>query len=111
MEKLIFTRTGDNEYRATITGSLLQLAQRESVSIPIEDADLRAFKRGETQYPFHQTRCVNLHDTPWLNTTVEVPKGLWGSITAEHFDANEIYLVYYKPMSTPPHLFAIKLPI
>ena len=95
MDKLIFTRTGENEYRATITGSLLKLAQKESVSIPKDDGDT----------------LINLTRAPWLTTNSEPSKGIWGSISGETFDINATYLVYYKPMSTPPHLFAVKLPI
>lgn len=95
MDKLIFTRTGDNEYRATITGSLLKLAQKESVSIPKDDGDT----------------LINLHNAPWLTANSEQPKGIWGSIAGETFDINATYLVCYKPLSSPPHLFAIKLPI
>lgn len=100
MEKLILKKTAENEYRATIAGGLLIAAKKDSVSIPIESDD---------------AKYINLHNTPWLTGTQangeEQPKGIWGSIAGETFDINSDYLVIYKPMSTPPHLFAIKLPI
>ena len=94
MELLTFTRMNDNEYRATIPGHILKIAQKESVSIPMEDSNV----------------VINISIAQWLTYNAEPSKGIWGSISNEQFDVNSAYIVYYKPKNNPPLLMAEKIP-
>jgi hypothetical protein len=96
MDNITFTRTGENEYRATVPGTLLILAQKEPVSLFVEDAP---------------QKFVNISSAPWLIHNNEETKGISWSIKGEKFSADYVYIVYYKPHSRPPYMFAMKQPI
>lgn len=96
MDGFIFTRIDDKEYRATLPGSLLRAAQKESVSVPME--------------PVRYGQHVNLTKTPWLNASKDNEKGLVGSIVYEKFDEHSVYLVVYCPKARTPYLFALEMP-
>jgi hypothetical protein len=95
MDNLICIRTDANEYRATVPGTLLIIAQKEPVSLFVEDAP---------------GKIVNISSAPWLIHNNEETKGISGSIQGEKFSADHTYIVYYKPYSKPPYMFAMKQP-